>query len=265
MHELTADKDANIGIAVIIDGKDTVAINGDKPFPMLSVYKLPIAMALGDHLQARESLIPDSVTIYKSDLKPDTYSPMRDRYDNIDSIKLPLQEVMAYSLQQSDNNASDILLALTGGVNNVSRYLNRIDGKGINIISTEDEMHADPALCYQNTATPVAMASLIDRFDNESHDPFSQKIKRLLETCETGTGRLPKPLLNTGAIIGHKTGTGFTLPDGRLMAVNDAGYVHLPVGSRYTIVVFIENSGYGMDETEALIATISETVFKTLR
>lgn len=34
-------KDARFGIAVIFDGKDTVQVNGNRDFPMLSVYKFP--------------------------------------------------------------------------------------------------------------------------------------------------------------------------------------------------------------------------------
>lgn len=83
-----------------------------------------------------------------------------------------------------------------------------------------------------------------------------------METCATGVNRLAKPLTGTGAIIGHKTGTGFTLPDGRLMAINDVGYVHLPNGRSYSIAVFIENSGYDMQQTEEIIAQISEIVYK---
>lgn len=48
------------------------------------------------------------------------------------------------------------------------------------------------------------------------------------------------------------------------MAVNDAGYVHLPDGRRYTIAVFIENSAYDMPSTEALIAQISRIVLNHL-
>lgn len=49
LDDYVADKDANIGVAVIIDGVDTVTVNGEKEFPMLSVYKFPIAMALSEH------------------------------------------------------------------------------------------------------------------------------------------------------------------------------------------------------------------------
>ena len=36
-------KDARIGIAVIINGKDTVSVNGERDFPMMSVSKFPLA------------------------------------------------------------------------------------------------------------------------------------------------------------------------------------------------------------------------------
>ncbi len=263
-HQLTEfikDKDATIGISVIIDSKDTVAINGDRLFPMLSVYKLPIALAFGEHSRASDHIYNSIIPLGKSDLKPDTYSPMRDKYAGQDSINVPLDEIFAYSLQQSDNNASDIILKLMGGTQNVRTALKTLGVTDVNIISTEDEMHQRPELCYENSATPNGMARLIDIFDKEYNDIFSQKIKHLMETCSTGTNRLPQPTVGTGAVIGHKTGTGFDLPDGRLMAVNDAGYVHLPNGHHYTIVVFIENSGYDMTGTESMIAEISRLVY----
>lgn len=67
------------------------------------------------------------------------------------------------------------------------------------------------------------------------------------------------------AVIGHKTGTGFLLPDGGIQAVNDVGYVHLPNGHRYSIAVFIANSHYSMEETEAFIARISEMFWNAIK
>ncbi|MDE5795715.1 MAG: class A beta-lactamase-related serine hydrolase, partial [Muribaculaceae bacterium] len=64
------------------------------------------------------------------------------------------------------------------------------------------------------------------------------------------------------ARIGHKTGTGDKNAQGRIIAVNDAGYIFLPNRDGYAIAVFISDSGYGMVETEQIIADISEIVFK---
>lgn len=265
LNQFVADKDADIGIAVIIDGKDTVVVNGDKPFPMLSVYKLPIVIAFGDYQRVSNNFFPERIILTKDDLKPDTYSPMRDRYSGQDTVETDIHEIMAYALQQSDNNASDIILKIMGGPQNVSTALGRLGIDDIKIVSTEAKMHESPGLCYQNTSTPIAMAKMIDRFDREFDDRFSHKVKQLMETCATGENRLVKPLIATDVTIGHKTGTGFILSNSRLMAVNDAGYVHLSNGHRYSIAVFIENSGYDMAKTEQLIADISEIVLSHIK
>lgn len=263
--EYIKGKDATIGIAVIVDRKDTIMINGKKAFPMLSVYKFPIAVALGNYFHWSGKIIPDTISIEQSDLKPDTYSPMREKYEGDESFRLPLHEVLAFALQQSDNNASDILLKIMGGTGNAMQALKRLGIENVNIVSTEAEMYDNNELCNINSATPVDMAKMLCWFDRDLDDPYSTCIKQLMENCSTGMNRLPKPLYGTDAKFGHKTGTGFTLPNGRLMAVNDVGYVHLPNGKFYSIAVFIENSAYNMVQTEDIIAKISAIVFNHIR
>ena len=43
-------KKAEIGIAVIIDGKDTVTVNNDIHYPLMSVFKFHQALALADYM-----------------------------------------------------------------------------------------------------------------------------------------------------------------------------------------------------------------------
>lgn len=179
-------------------------------------------------------------------------------------LSMSTGDLLTYMLQQSDNNASDIILNSIGGVQFVNDYLSLIGAEGIKVKNSESEMHDNTSLCYDNSSTPLAMASLLDDFDRNYNDSLSVEIKSIMETCSTGTARLAKPLTQANATIGHKTGTGFTLPDGRLMAVNDAGYVHLPDGRRYSIAVFIEDSGYDMAATESIIADISEIVLSSI-
>lgn len=269
LTEFCEGKDARIGIGVIIDGRDTVAVNGDKAFPMLSVYKFPIALALGEYCRSNDLPLDYPVVIEPKDLHLDTYSPMTEKIlassqMTPDTLRLPLYEILAYTLQQSDNNASDIALREVGGAVRVSEYLSRLEVKDVNVLSSEAEMHVDNTLCYSNSTTPLSMARLMDKFDAEFNDSISKGIKYLMQTCSTGMERIVKPLSDSTITVGHKTGTGFTLSDGRLMAVNDAGYVHLPDGRRYILAVFVENSGYDMAQTEALIAEISEIVYQSI-
>lgn len=268
LTEYVEGMDANIGIAVIIDGIDTVAVNGCKEFPMLSVYKFPIALTLAEHYRQNNLPMDFPVAILPEDLHPDTYSPMTEKIlasSEIltDTLMMPTTQLLSYMLQQSDNNASDIALRGVMGPRSVERYLNLNGINDVHVRNYEADMHADNSLSYANSSTPIGMATLMDKFDREFNDPISLEIKRLLETCETGANRLAKPLAN--AVIGHKTGTGFFLPNGRLMAVNDAGYVHLSNGHRYAIAVFIEDSGYDMSQTEDLIAQISKIVLSYIK
>ena len=87
----------------------------------------------------------------------------------------------------------------------------------------------------------------------------------MLEECNTGRDRLAAPFIGSGVIVGHKTGTGDSLVPGRISAINDCGYINLPNGMSYTIAVFVADSAYGMSETSAIIADISEIVYGHIR
>lgn len=47
LRKVIANKKAQIGIAVIINGKDTITINNDERYPMMSVFKLHQALEIG--------------------------------------------------------------------------------------------------------------------------------------------------------------------------------------------------------------------------
>ena len=68
--------------------------------------------------------------------------------------------------------------------------------------------------------------------------------------------------MQTNAVIGHKTGTGFTSLNGLPQGINDVGFVRLPTGRYYAIAVFIKSSQKNMVETEQIIADISEIVYQ---
>ncbi len=255
--------DAEIGIGVIVDGQDTVAVNGNKRFALFSVYKLPIAVAAARMCALNGTSADDSIAIDLNALPHNTYSPILTDYAGQDSIRLTVKQLMEYSLQQSDNNASDILVELAGGMTAVNTLDQGIAAHGMSIVSTEAEMYADRELCYKNSATPMGMASYLYELQADT-SKTSILIRHIIENCATGADRLAKPLIAHPVMtMGHKTGTGFTMDNGRLMAINDAGYVKLP-GHTYSIAVFVSNSGYSPDSTAAIIAKISAMVHDTV-
>lgn len=261
-------KDADIGVAVIINGRDTVAVNGCKRYPMLSVYKFPQALAVADRANRDGIPLGDSVFVDASEIKDGTWSPLRDKY-GVAGLHLTLRELLALSVQQSDNNACDILFRWLGGTGAVQDYLASIgfSGRGcknfMSVVATEDEMHRDLSLCYENAATPLAMAQLMDRFvvGKVGMTAEMRVIKELLEGCATGTDRLPAAITGEGVTIGHKTGTGDAGADGKIIGVNDAGYILFPGGKRCAVAVFISGSPYSLAETSAMIGEIAAIVY----
>lgn len=266
LHDYTKGKDARIGIGIIINGEDTVSVNGNREFPMLSVYKFPQAISVADYCVKNGLKLESLIEICADDMKKDTWSPMRDKY-GITDIKLTLSELLEYSLQQSDNNACDILFKLIGSPEVTDSLMKSIGYPGITVTATEDEMHKDIYLCYQNRSTPLEMARLFNDFycnglNNKSS--IHKAIGEMMISCNTGLNRLPFPLKSENITIGHKTGTGDINSQGRIIGINDAGYVFLPNGEGYSISVFLSDSAYDMVATEKMIGDISSIVYTCL-
>lgn len=258
-------KDARFGIAVLIEGNDTIAVNGHQPFAMASVYKFPQALALADYCHKNGISFSDTIDIPAERLRPETWSPMRERY-GVTDLRLPISEVLAYSLQQSDNNACDIIFSFLGGPQKVDSLLQSWGHNDIRVITTELEMLNHPAYGYSNTSTPIGMAVLMDEFDTRHclANAEMAEIASLMENCQTGKERIVGAL-SKDAVCGHKTGTGPILPNGRIMTINDCGYVRRIDGKRYSITVFIAESGYDLPTTEAMICDISRIVKNELK
>lgn len=263
LNEYVKDKDCRIGIAVIYK-EDTVQVRGNENFPMLSVYKFPQAIAVSRICEARGLTPGDSINIKGEELLPDTHSPMRDRYGKSD-IKLPVGELLGYTLMVSDNNACDILFRLIGGTAAADSVIKSLGYGDITIANTEEEMNDDPRLCQQNCATPLALAGLMNDFYNTGNDnEWIRTVKLYLESCETGATRIPGGNFGGETLIGHKTGTGPRDESGRIIAVNDVGYIEFSSGESYVLAVMIAQSTENLEDTECMIGEISEIVRRNI-
>lgn len=265
LEALTATMPATVGIAVIIDGRETVTINQDRHFPLMSVFKFHQALAVAHRLAERGIPLETEIWVTKKDLAPNTWSPLRDARPE-GNFGISIAELLRLALQQSDNNACDILFDRICSVKDTESYIHGLGIRDCAIQATEADMHADLGKCRDNWTTPLAAARLLERFLTadilpEAHHDF---IKATMIGCTTGANRLARPLAGTGAVLGHKTGTSDRDADGRLIALNDAGFVLLPDGRHYTIAVFIKGSRASDAETEAMLADISACVYRSV-
>lgn len=257
--------DAKVGVAVMVNNTDTLTVNNRDKYPMMSVFKFHQALAVCHHLQTKGISLDSVINISKEELRENTYSPLRDRFPE-GNIRISLSELMEYTLQLSDNNACDILFNRILSTKETDRYIRSLGIDDFSIEMDENDMHENLDNCYSNWTTPMAAVRLINLFleGGAVSGEYYDFIKRTMTECTTGIGRLPYPLKNTAAVIGHKTGTGDKNSDGRYIGINDIGFIDLPNGDRYQIAVFVKDSAENYETTEKIIAEISSIVYKNI-
>jgi len=261
--QLAAAFDGKLGVALLdLQTGSLVSFNGDQHFPMQSVYKLQLGMAVLDQVDKGKLSLTQQVKLTPRDLLPETYSPLRDKYQG-KQASVRLGEILGYTVSQSDNCGCDLLFRMMGGPGVVNTYMHNAGMTGMAIVSTEEEMHADWSLQYQNWCTPEAMCGLLARIHKGDllAKASNDTLLNFLRTSPTGPKRL-RAGLPEGTILAHKTGTSGT-EKGITAAVNDAGIVTLPDGRSYAITVFVSNSKTGTEKMEELIAQVSKAAWNS--
>ena len=78
IEKIIAIKKATIGVSIIgSDVRDTLNINGNKHFPMISVFKFHIALTILNIVDKGELSLKQKIFIKKSELLENTWSPFR--------------------------------------------------------------------------------------------------------------------------------------------------------------------------------------------
>lgn len=254
-----------IGIALVINSKDTLVVNNDVHYPLMSVFKLHQAIAVCHTLEEQHIPLDSIVHVKREELAENTYSPLRDRHPQ-GNLSISIKELLEYTLLLSDNNACDILFNHIIDVKSTNAYLQSLTTAPFSLVATEKEMHANPQLCYANWSTPLSTVQLLEGILNQQSikGAYRSFIIKTMLACQTGQNRLPKFIKHKSVQIGHKTGTSDKNAAGEIIAVNDAGFIILPNGAHYTIAVFVKDSNKPLEETEKIIATVSNRIYAYL-
>jgi len=263
IEQIVSDKQAIIGVSIIgDDGKDTVSLNGNRHFPMQSVFKLHIALTVLSEIDNGRFSLEQKIKIDKKDLLPDLYSPIREEYPN--GVTLSISEILGYTVSASDNVGCEVLLNLIGGPKVVEEYCKENGITDISIKFNEVEQQANWDLQFQNWTTPKAANEVLEKFYYNKNKLLSQNnydfVWKVMRETETGEGRL-KGQLPKGTIVAHKTGSSGTNKEGLTAAVNDIGIVFLPNGKHFFISVFVTNSKENAETNEKIIADIAKATY----
>ena len=264
IEKIAAEAKGKVGVyAILLETGDTAGLNEGGQFPMQSVYKLPIAMAVMEQVRAGNLNLDEKVGVAKSDfVSPGQYSPIRDKNPN--GTELSVKELIQFAVSESDGTASDVLMDQVGGPTAVQAYLMSIGVTDIKVVNSEKEMAQDWGVQYKNWATPKAAVELLTKMRDWSHwndgsDESSYLLTKFMAESKPGAKRL-KGLPPAGTVVAHKTGTSGSR-DGITAATNDIGVFMLPNKKHVAIAVFVSDSPADEKTRENVIAKIAKTVW----
>jgi beta-lactamase class A len=258
---IAAQSGGRLGVfAQVVESGDGAGLNDTERFPMQSVYKLPIAMAVLDQVDRTNLTLGEKVSLSANDMVPGLHSPMRDRYPR-GGIDVSVRELIRAAIVDSDGTASDILLGLAGGGPRVTAYLRGLGIRDMTVATTERAMSRDPMVQYRNYSTPRASVDLLKALHAGRGVSPAARTLLLQDLADSTPGPLRiKGLLPPGTKVAHKTGTDGTR-EGRTAATNDIGIATLPDGRHLAIAVFVKDSTAGLEPREAAIANAAKAAW----
>lgn len=257
LDEITKTAHGHVGMAMLsLEDGDTMSLNGHDRFPMQSVFKLPLAMAVLDQVDKGKFALDQIIHIRKEELLPNTWSPIRDKFPRGTDMKL--KDILAYTVSQSDNNGCDLLFRLVGGTAVVDKYIHGLGIDSIAIKATEEQMAKAWDVQYTNWSSPMAMLQILKKVHSGTalSKVSNDFLLKIMKETTTGPNRM-RGLLPKDAVVAHKTGTSGTNAAGLAAATNDVGIVTLPNGKHYAITVFVSNSKAAETTRDGVIAQLT--------
>jgi beta-lactamase class A len=249
--------------------------NGDQRFPLASTFKVPLALAVLEKVDAGTLALNKVVRVEAQDIVPYASSVAKEYAKGRRTYRI--DELLERMVRDSDNTAADTLFRTVGGASVVNRALAGAGVTQIVIRTDEAGLHRDFvagrnfAHGGDNAGTPNAYAKLLVGLllAPKGHRPLSASTAAPLYwamlSSQTGSGRL-RAGLPTKTALAHKTGTSGRSADGAVDATNDAGLVTLDDGKRNIVIVAFLNGARGTDDqNDAAIAALARAVVGAAR
>jgi beta-lactamase class A len=288
---LVQSLDGTFGVAAKhLESGQELLINGTIPFPMASVFKVPVLVEVMAQINEGRFSLEDEISLQT----PDQHlgSGMLSDLD-VPGIKLSIRNLINMMMMISDNSATDILVTKVGP-ENVNMRLQFYGIEGITVDRTCQELileavGADPekyrgmgldevsqsyrrelrnnpqesvearamfSQVLKDQSTPQAMNVLLEKIWKKEilDESGCEHIISVMLKCQTGARRI-KGDLPRGVTVAHKTGTiGGT--------VNDVGILYLPENlGHIALTVFAKDTEDETSDIEDVIAQIARFVF----
>jgi beta-lactamase class A len=269
---------------------------GDRRFPMQSVFKLPLGAAALAEVDAGRLSLTEVLTVTDETLSP-FWSPVAEAYPA--RTTYTVEELLAAAVRDSDNTAADMLMRRIGGPGAVTAWLNAQRIMEIRVDRYERELQMDrlgmasfraawraPAAIEaakntvpadkrraataayladpRDTATPRSMLNFLGKLDGGQlvSQASTRRLITLLFQTPRGNDRI-KEGLPKDTRFAHKPGSsGADL--GLTAAFNDVGLFVLKDRRSYAAAAFLSGSTANGDQQAALFADLGRAMVKNV-
>ncbi|RUR85050.1 class A beta-lactamase [Chlorogloeopsis fritschii PCC 9212] len=188
IEKISRAAQGRVGVAAtVLETGESVALNAEQRFPMQSVYKFPIGMAVLAQVDKGKLKLEQRVRVEKSDFVSERqHSPIRD--NNLQGVELSIAELLKYMVSESDGTACDVLLRLIGSPKVVTEYLRELGVNDIVVANTDKEIGQDKSVQYRNWTTPEGAIALLRALHEGRGLSKSSQALLLRLMIETPTG-----------------------------------------------------------------------------
>ncbi|MFL5296345.1 MAG: class A beta-lactamase [Phenylobacterium sp.] len=268
---------------------------GDRPFPMQSVFKLPLGAAVLAEVDAGRLALSETLTVTPEALSP-PWSPIADAYPARSAYTI--DELLTAAVGESDNTAADMLMKRIGGPGAVTAWLvaqhiveTRVDryerdvqcdvagmasfrpawkgaAFGAAKAGVPPERRRAAMLAYmadpRDTTTPRSMLTLLKALDAGGliSAQSTRKLLAIMLRGSRGNDRL-RAGLPADASFAHKPGTSGT-DQGLSAAFNDVGIFTLKDRRSYAAAAFLSGSTASDAERAALFADLARAMVRNV-
>jgi beta-lactamase class A len=163
LQKLAVSAPGKLGVQIVhVESGDEYSLNGGVWFPMMSVYKLPIAIHALRQAERGNLDLARSIRLTAEDRRPG-FSPLARQIAEKGSVTLTIRELISSIMRVSDNTASDALLRAAGGPDAVNLTLGALDIGGLAVRRYELEFAADyHGVCCLEQMKPFSLERFIE-------------------------------------------------------------------------------------------------------
>ncbi|MGH6785795.1 MAG: serine hydrolase [Novosphingobium sp.] len=249
-----------IGVAAVeLSSGRTVAVLGNQAFPMASTSKIAIVATFLDGVDRGRWRLSDQFPL----MVPLPSAKFSSRVAPVkQGAMLSAQYLIERTIVNSDNQATDALLAAVGGPQAVNRWMRqttgiaefRLDRDIATLVRDDGAVNPAVTVDSRDSITPLGMTRLLaGLYKGEWLSASSRAVLiGAMERCRTGKRRLPGQLPEN-AWIAHKTGT-------LSNTSSDVGIIRTPDGRAFAVAVYVTGQG-GKAGRDAKIAALGRVLY----